>query len=286
MGKHDHPSLQFLVEGGRLVPAGPYEAEVLDTYSRGAQLTVTLHQKRSLPLLKKYWAVLRDVVSNCKTQWESPDEASDALKLALGVTDVSKTVNGQMFVRPGSISFTSMDEAKFRKFFEDAMMILAHVTGIDPAELNRRYNHITEQDQPGDPDPSSPAEGSGEDSPSVSAPDPSTAVDLEEAGASEEDHGGSSASASDLFGETPLKTFGRRIVAAIGAEAEFVLHEGNLLVKELGITDDAAKAKAWAATKHAARACKDYQKEDRQDRAAAVRFIAGIVGAEEKELVG
>lgn len=146
MGKHDMPSLQFTVEGGRLVPAGPYEQEVLGSYSRGAQLTVTLHQKRSLPLLKKYWAVLRDVVDNCKTPWNSPDEASDAIKLALGVTDIGKTVKGQWFIRPGSISFNSMDQAAFRDFFDKAMSILASVTGIDPDELTSRYSHIAEQD--------------------------------------------------------------------------------------------------------------------------------------------
>lgn len=144
MGKHDHPTLEFIVERGRLVPAGPYEQEALDTYRSGSRITVALHQKRSLPILKKYWAVLRDVVENCKTPWASPDEASDAIKLALGITDVSKTVNGQWFVRPGSISFSSMDEAKFRKFFEDAMMILARVAGIDPEDLRRRYSHIPE----------------------------------------------------------------------------------------------------------------------------------------------
>lgn len=171
MGKHDMPSLQFKVEGGRLVPASPYEAEVLDTYQRGSEITVTLHQKRSLPLLRKYWAVLRDVVTNGNTPWQSADEASDALKLALGVTDISKTVKGQWFIRPGSISFTSMDEAAFRDFFEKAMAILAEVTGIDPDELSRRYSHLAEQEPSSVPSPN-PADdaGSGEPSPPRSAP--------------------------------------------------------------------------------------------------------------------
>lgn len=170
MGKHDMPSLQFTVEGGRLIPAGPYEAEVLGSYSRGAQLTVTLHQKRSLPLLKKYWAVLRDVVDNCKTPWNSSEEASDAIKLALGVTDIGKTVKGQWFIRPGSISFNSMDQAAFRDYFEKAMAILASVTGISPDDLARRYSHISEQDQHSSAAPSADEKGSGA-SPADAAPD-------------------------------------------------------------------------------------------------------------------
>lgn len=165
MGKHDMPSLEFAIERGRLVPAGPYEAEVLDTYRPGSTLTVTLHQKRSLPLLKKYWAVMRDVVDNCKTPWNSPDEASDALKLALGVTDIGKTVKGQWFIRPGSIAFTSMDEAAFRDYFEKAMAILAEVSGIDPDELRDRYSHLAETDNSQSSDLSSPSDEPAGDDP-------------------------------------------------------------------------------------------------------------------------
>lgn len=161
MGKHDMPTLEFTVERGRLIPAGPYEAEVLDTYRPGSKLTITLHQKRSLPLLKKYWAVMRDVVDQCKTPWNSPDEASDAIKLALGVTDIGKTVKGQWFIRPGSIAFTSMDEAAFREYFEKAMAILAEVTGIDPAELRQRYSRIAEADNSQSSD--TPADEHGSD---------------------------------------------------------------------------------------------------------------------------
>jgi hypothetical protein len=162
MGKHDMPSLQMVVEGGKLIPAGPYEQEVLDTYARGAVLTVDMHQKRSLPLLKKYWAVLRDVVSNCKTPWNSPDEASDALKLALGVTDIGKTVSGQWFIRAGSISFNSMDQAAFKDFFDKAMAVLAEVTGIDPDELTARYRHIAEADHPSEAPPPGSDDSGGE----------------------------------------------------------------------------------------------------------------------------
>ena len=158
MSRHDKPTLQMVVENGRLAPAGPYEQEVLDSYAKNAAVTVSLYQRRSLPLLRKYWSVLRDVVENCKTPWNSRDEASDALKLALGVTDIGKSVEGKWFIRPGSISFDSMDEPAFRDFFEKAMAILARVTGIDPDELSKRYSHIPES---GPDAPSAPDDGSG-----------------------------------------------------------------------------------------------------------------------------
>jgi hypothetical protein len=94
-------------------------------------------QSSNPDLLRKFWAILSKVVETCNTPWEDKEEAADALKLALGITDVGSTVNGQMFVRPGSIAFNSMDEARFRKFFEDSMHILCRITGVDVEELGR-----------------------------------------------------------------------------------------------------------------------------------------------------
>lgn len=201
MGKHDMPSLQMVVQGLHLVPAGPYEQEVISTYQQGAVLTVDMHQKRTLPLLKKYWAVLRDVVANCKTPWNSPDEASDALKLALGVTDIGKTVSGQWFIRAGSISFTSMDQAAFKDFFDKAMAVLAEVTGIDPETLSSRYRHLAEQ-EPSEAAPPADDVGSDGDAPHPSttdvAADPVPAAADPEAGAIEAGHVDTAAPASDL----------------------------------------------------------------------------------------
>src|SRR5690606_17014246 len=127
-----------------------------------------LHQKRSLPLLKKYWAVMRDVVENCPTPWNSAEEASDAIKLATGITDIGKTVKGQWFIRPGSIAFTAMDEAAFRAFFDKAMAILAEVTGIDPEELRGRYSHLPEKDNTDTSVASSSASDDGSDGEALS----------------------------------------------------------------------------------------------------------------------
>jgi hypothetical protein len=178
MRKGDKPSLQMVVESGRLVPGGPYEAEVIGTYPNGAVLTVDMHQRRTLPLLKKYWAVLNDVQENCRTPWESKEEASDALKVALGVTDVGKTHTGRWFIRAGSIAFTSMDEAAFRAYYDKSMAILAEVTGIDPDTLSDRYRHIPEQDSSGDtsaarsPDEAAPASSRTVGAATHSAPPP------------------------------------------------------------------------------------------------------------------
>lgn len=273
MAKQDHPTLEFVVERGRLSPADPYVAEVLDTYRNGDKLTVTLNQKRSLPLLKKYWVVLRDVVENAKTPWESANEASDALKLALGVTDISKTIKGQWFIRPGSISFASMDEGEFRPFFEKAMAALSEVTGIDPEALRKRYDHIPEHSSPTE---SPTGDGSGAlvaTNSDRSAADDSPAT-ADEAGS--QDVGESESEPASVDPDW-LKTFAKAIIGAIGEDEVVVVNQSKGLFVE-GLSED-VRAKAKSITNHA-RACCRNEVELEDCRA----IIAGVVGCEEKDL--
>lgn len=283
MGKHDMPSLQFTVEGGRLVPSGPYEAEVLDTYRPGSKLTVTLHQKRSLPLLKKYWAVMRDVVENCPTPWNSAEEASDAIKLATGITDIGKTVKGQWFIRPGSIAFTAMDEAAFRAFFDKAMAILAEVTGIDPEVLRGRYNHLPENDNTDTSVASSSASDDGSDGEALSpgqtvAADPSHSDEGAQAG-----QDGEPASSSDQTGEERawLIKAAKMLIgaAAPGGDPDIVRRQYAALIKNetpASISQDAI-AKANAIGKRLVAVCESTEELD-------LDLIAGLARCDVAEL--
>ncbi|WP_421439997.1 hypothetical protein [Agrobacterium tumefaciens] len=137
MSRSGQVPIRMRVEGMRLVPASAFDQEALSAYQNGAVIQVSFWQGRNPDLLRKFWAILSKVVETCNTPWEDKEEAADALKLALGITDVGSTVNGQMFVRPGSIAFNALDEARFRKFFEDSTAILCRITGVDVEELGR-----------------------------------------------------------------------------------------------------------------------------------------------------
>ncbi|MEJ1172648.1 hypothetical protein WA845_00240 [Agrobacterium sp. CMT1] len=137
MSRSGQVPIRMRVEGMRLVPASAFDQEALSAYQNGAIIQVSFWQGRNPDLLRKFWAILSKVVETCNTPWEDKEEAADALKLALGITDVGSTVNGQMFVRPGSIAFNALDEARFRKFFEDSMAILCRITGVDVEELGK-----------------------------------------------------------------------------------------------------------------------------------------------------
>lgn len=284
MGKHDMPSLQFKVDGGRLVPAGPYEQEVIDTYQRGAEITVTLHQKRTLPLLKKYWAVLRDVVSNCKTPWNSTEEASDALKLALGVTDIGKTVSGQWFIRAGSISFNSMDQAAFKDFFDKAMAVLAGVTGIDPETLSQRYRHLAEHEPAGVSSVS--GQGSSLASPSgeAAADQSEPASAAEEAGEPEVREEPSTAPASVLSStdrEFLVRVF-KTMKAAVGPEANVFKRQALVFSDEIGGKSELVMAKAKTIRERLQECCGDAPTKGTVE---VGRYLAGVIGVDEKELV-
>lgn len=165
MGKHELPPLRMIVERGRLVPASPYDQERLDGYQNGARLQVTLWQGRNGKLSRKYWAILHKVVADLPCPWQTAEEASDALKLACGITDAGKTVNDQWFIRPGSISFSTMPEDKFQDFFERAMAVLARVTGVDPTTLGQAAADVgDEEDNSDDAPPPSSSDEAGNSS--------------------------------------------------------------------------------------------------------------------------
>ncbi len=181
MSRSGQVPIRMRVEGMRLVPASAFDQEALSAYQNGAVIQVSFWQGRNPDLLRKFWAILSKVVETCNTPWEDKEEAADALKLALGITDVGSTVNGQMFVRPGSIAFNALDEARFRKFFEDSMAILCRITGVDVEELGKEA-----ADTGPDHDPAT-----GEILPNTNSDDtPSTASSSDNAGMTPVDEAG------------------------------------------------------------------------------------------------
>lgn len=131
--KHELPPFHMTVGTGKLTPADPYTAERLDSYRNG---TVMLFQ----PVVdsqswkrKKYWAILNRVVTDCRTPWKNSAEASQALKLALGIVDQGLTISGAVVRYPKSLN--DLQEPDFETFFEGAMLLLYRVTGVDPETL-------------------------------------------------------------------------------------------------------------------------------------------------------
>jgi len=135
MGKHEHPPFRMVIEGGKLVPMTAFDAERLDSYRRGTEVRVTFTEEKDRPLVRKWWAILGLVVKECNVPWQNKDQASEAIKLALGIVNLSKTVHGQYMQYPKSL--TELTEPELEEAVEQMMALIQRMTGIDPETLKK-----------------------------------------------------------------------------------------------------------------------------------------------------
>ena len=287
MAKADHsPPFKMRVDGLHLVPATAWDAERLSTYRNKSEVNVVITQEVASWRRRKYWAVLGMVVKTCPVQQKTATDLHRAVRLKLGIVDSFVTLSGAVKVELRSTS--TMDEQEFEAFYHEAMELLSEVTGVDVETLRKEsadVGHDEEQDQPDGPQAHDPADsgeapcksGPAASNPESAAADPSP----EEAGPPPPASSGDDTPPA----HAPMRDFARRLIAVIGAETQFALDEAGRLVKELGITAEADVDRARSAAKYAARSCGDYTKEDKLQKKTAIRFIAGIVGVEEKDLV-
>lgn len=184
MGKHEILPFKMVVERGRLVPATPYDAERLDTWRNGTAVNVTFVRDGGRIMERKWWAVLNRAVKECSTPWKSSAEASEAIKLAIGVVNLAKTVGGDWMQYPKSL--TELDDPELDDAVRMMIDVVHGVTGVDPEEWRKQIAHIRDDEpaksEPASPAPSGDAAGSGDQaSPHDPAADQST-VGVEEAG--------------------------------------------------------------------------------------------------------
>lgn len=196
MGKHEAPAFRMIIEGGRLVPATPYDAERLDTYRRGTKVSVRFTEEKDRVLVRKWWAIIGKAVKECATPWKTRDEASEAIKLALGIVNLTKTVGGEWLQYPKSL--TELTDPELVDAVEQMVEIIHRVTGVDPDTWKKEIAHVGE-DEPSDEVPPSDA-GSGAADPSTGpAADQTVREDEAGEGATEAAHGEQAAPSSDLI---------------------------------------------------------------------------------------
>lgn len=131
----DFPALRMVVEGGRLAPATPFDAERINSYRNKTLVMVKLSPPKDRVQIRKWFAILNLVMKQCPTPWKSVDEAHDAIKLALGIVDLSKTVGGQFMARAKSL--TDLDDPELDEAVMQMIDLLSHMTGVDVATLKK-----------------------------------------------------------------------------------------------------------------------------------------------------
>lgn len=147
MTKSDFPALRMTIDGGRLVPAGPFDAERLNSYRRGTVVYVRFTEEKDRVLIRKWFAVLGLVLKQCRTPWTTRDEAHEAIKLALGIINLSKTVGGDYMQYPKSLS--ELEDPELQEALDNMIDLLSAMTGVDVATLRKETALISEE--PHDP---------------------------------------------------------------------------------------------------------------------------------------
>jgi hypothetical protein len=143
MTKGDFPALRMTIDGGRLVPAGPFDAERLNSYRRGTVVYVRFTEEKDRVLVRKWWAILGLVLKQCQTPWKNKDEAHEAIKLALGIVNLSKTVGGDYMSYPKSLA--DLEDPELQEALEQMTELLSRMTGVDVATLKKETASITEE---------------------------------------------------------------------------------------------------------------------------------------------
>lgn len=139
-------------------------------------------------------------MKDTKTPWRTATQASEAIKLALGIVEYGKTVGGQFMQWP--LSRKELDDKDLADAVRDMASLLHKMTGVDPLEWNRETADVGRDEQPADfSDAGSGRSGAeiGSDTTSPAAADQSARAADQEDGA--EPHGasaGDDAPSSDL----------------------------------------------------------------------------------------
>lgn len=135
MAKSDYPPLHMVLERGRLVPAGSYEQERLASYPDGTPFTVKITSERGNKTIRRWWLILGLAVEQCPTPWKTAEQASDAVKMAIGIVNLTKSLSGRTVESPRSLS--ELQEPELERAFFDMVQVMSRITGVDVLTLRK-----------------------------------------------------------------------------------------------------------------------------------------------------
>lgn len=123
-------------EGDHLVAAETLSLEAIQTIKKGETVTAVVRRNRNPKHHRKLFALLK-VVFEAQSSFATTHELLTALKLATGLFDTGKTVDGIPFAVPKSINFASMDQTGFEQWYEKAVNVILTkiVPGINKYDL-------------------------------------------------------------------------------------------------------------------------------------------------------
>lgn len=126
----------FIRRGDKLVPADIHAEDWLREIKDGKEIIVSGRKARNVKHHRLFFALLKKFQENAEG-WGDVDleDILDAVKFQLGYVRRVRRLDGEFEHRPRSISFASMDQVTFDRFFERAAYHLAIHLGTDPEAL-------------------------------------------------------------------------------------------------------------------------------------------------------
>jgi hypothetical protein len=108
---------------GVLKPADSEAEEGLKKLKKGVAISCEIKRPRNYENHKRYFNLLNLVLEN-QELFKNIEQLKEAIKIELGWTEQIVDMEGNVFHKPKSISFASMDESAFQDYFSASIDVI------------------------------------------------------------------------------------------------------------------------------------------------------------------
>ena len=125
--------------GDKLVPVTEWDRDRLLDVPEGKDLSIKISRTRSAKQHRLFWALMQIVVDN-HPFYIRGEQLVEWLKIRLGYVDEIMFHDGNMMTKVSSISFTSMGQDDFQKFFNLALHVI--ITEVMPISKDQLLSQL------------------------------------------------------------------------------------------------------------------------------------------------
>jgi hypothetical protein len=126
--------LEFIKSDSKLIPANDETFEKIKKMSIGESIFMEWKPKRNYKFHKKLFSLLNFVYEN-QTHYKSIDNLLEAYKFKAGYFETIVTHTGKKHYKAKSISFHTMDNEEFERFYSAAIDTSLELIPMNKAEL-------------------------------------------------------------------------------------------------------------------------------------------------------
>lgn len=135
--------LLLVREGTQLGAAEPISAEIIEGLKHGDIFTAIIKRSRNPKHHRKLFALI-GIVFAAQTSFATTKQLLDAIKLATGLFDTGKTIDGIPFATPRSISFAAMGQKEFEEWYDKVVELVVNkiIPGLNREDLEMQVHEM------------------------------------------------------------------------------------------------------------------------------------------------